>query len=315
MKYWWVNQKQTFRHEIGGGYMWSPKKNKNGARNQFYENMTHVSPGDMIFSYYNGGIGHIGTATSSAFEERVPTEFGSAGAQWKPDGWRVNVQYKPLSTPFQPKDHMEVIAPLLPEKYSPIQPNGDGNQVYLAEVPEKMARALIELIGKEVDELLKENKTDTDSALEREKQEVEIQKHFLEDNSITETERKALVSSRVGQGKFREKVSEIEKKCRVTGVKNPAHLIASHIKPWRFSTNQERLDGHNGLLLAPHIDHLFDRGFISFSDEGEILISPQSDLEALSALGIDHTKNVSVGTFTSQQQSYLGYHRNNIFKS
>jgi len=51
MRYWWVNQNQTFRQEIAGGYVWSPKRNANGARNPFYESMREVSPGDLIFSF------------------------------------------------------------------------------------------------------------------------------------------------------------------------------------------------------------------------------------------------------------------------
>jgi putative restriction endonuclease len=61
---------------------------------------------------------------------------------------------------------------------------------------------------------------------------------------------------------------EIERCCRITGVNNLAHLRASHCKPWRDSNNEERLHGENGLLLTPTIDHLFDRGFISFENAG-----------------------------------------------
>ena len=51
MRYWWVNQNQTYRHEVQGGYLWSPKSNANGARNAFYESMREVAPGDLIFSF------------------------------------------------------------------------------------------------------------------------------------------------------------------------------------------------------------------------------------------------------------------------
>jgi hypothetical protein len=50
MRYWWVNQNQTFRHELAGGYLWSPKRNANGARNPFYESMREVVPGDIDLS-------------------------------------------------------------------------------------------------------------------------------------------------------------------------------------------------------------------------------------------------------------------------
>jgi len=57
VRYWWVNQKQTHRHEIAGGYLWSPKRRSDGGRNQFYENMKEVAPGDRVFSYWEGRAG------------------------------------------------------------------------------------------------------------------------------------------------------------------------------------------------------------------------------------------------------------------
>ena len=54
MRYWWVNQNQTYKHEISGGYLWSPKTNANGGRNQFYLNMLNVELGDVIFSFCDG---------------------------------------------------------------------------------------------------------------------------------------------------------------------------------------------------------------------------------------------------------------------
>ena len=84
----------------------------------------------------------------------------------------------------------------------------------------------------------------------------------IEDNrTIPETERQALILARRGQGQFRANVLTIERACRVTKVERPEHLIASHTKPWRYSSNEERLDGENGFLLTPTIDHLFDKGF------------------------------------------------------
>jgi hypothetical protein len=77
------------------------------------------------------------------------------------------------------------------------------------------------------------------------------------------------------------------KMTRITGVENPVHLVASHCKPWRDSTNDERLNGGNGLLLTPSIDHLFDRGFIGFEDNGKLIISPVAHRPSLQRMGID----------------------------
>ena len=131
------------------------------------------------------------------------------------------------------------------------------------------------------------------------------------DVAVVETERSQLIRARVGQGLFRERVAQIEVSCRVSGVTDLRHLRASHIKPWRLSTNQERLDGANGLLLAPHVDHLFDRGFISFSVSGRLLASSELDPEVLRSWGIDLEKDV--GRFTEQQERYLAHHRQHTF--
>jgi hypothetical protein len=130
-------------------------------------------------------------------------------------------------------------------------------------------------------------------------------------SDISETEKQQLIQARRGQGLFRARVELLEAGCRVTGVKDRAHLRAGHIKPWRNSTNMERLDGNNGLLLAPHIDHLFDRGFISFEDDGRMLVSLRLKVDVLRAWGIE--QSAECGTFNTQQCTYLAFHRTKVF--
>jgi hypothetical protein len=98
------------------------------------------------------------------------------------------------------------------------------------------------------------------------------------------TERKEMRKARVGQGRFRQVLLELwGSRCAVTGVEMPSLLTASHIKPWRSASNAERLDPHNGLLVLPQYDRLFDRGFISFSDDGH---QPFTDSDIGSALAM-----------------------------
>ena len=117
---------------------------------------------------------------------------------------------------------------------------------------------------------------------------------------------------RRGQGLFKDRVSQIKSRCRITGVQNPVHLVASHCKPWRDSTNEERLNGENGLLLTPSIDHLFDRGFIGFENNGRLIISPVAHRPSLERMGIDTDTPVNVGSFTSGQRAFLDFHRNAV---
>ena len=119
--------------------------------------------------------------------------------------------------------------------------------------------------------------------------------------------------ARRGQGKFRENVAKFEQRCRITGVDDSRFLIASHIKPWRSSSNPERLDGENGLLLSPNVDHLFDRGFISFQDDGISTGVPAVELDTVCRLGIPTDPKYNSGPFTENQRHYLAYHRREVF--
>lgn len=311
MRYWWVNQNQTYRHEITGGYLWSPKRNKNQARNQFYENMREVAPGDLIFSFKDTRILAIGIAESYCSECPKPLEFGSAGSYWEDIGWRVKVKFTPLTQQIRPKDHIDQLRSFLPSRYSPLQTNGNGLQsVYLASVNDELAAALIYLIGPEATHLLQaaqlvEPKVEDDLDLWEEK----IEKTITQNTNIPETERIALVRSRIGQGLFKDRVKQIETRCRVTQVDRLTHLIASHCKPWRDSTNEERLNGENGLLLTPSIDHLFDRGFIGFENNGKLIISPVADRPSLQRMGIETERAINVGNFTQGQKAFLEFHR------
>jgi HNH endonuclease len=320
MRYWWVNQNQTFRQEIAGNYLWSPKRNANGARNPFYESMREVSPGDLIFSFVDTRIAAIGLARSYCWECPKPVEFGAVGLNWENIGWRVNVSFFPLTNKIRPKDHMALLGTVLPVRYSPLQPNGNGIQsIYLTELTEDFAQILAGLIGKEAASLIR--RSDVAPVIENDKfvagDDLDVWESRLEqqvetDTSVKETDREAIIRARRGQGLFKQRVMRIEKRCRITGVDYPSHLLASHCKPWRDSSNEERLDGENGLLLTPSIDHLFDRGFIGFEDSGDLIISPVAHKPSLQRMGVETEGPINVGTFTDGQRQFLEFHRNAV---
>ena len=315
MRHWWVNQNQTYRHEVQGGYLWSPKRNANGARNPIYESMREVAPGDLVFSFKDTRIIAIGIAQSYCWESPKPLEFGNAGQNWENIGWRVKVKFTELSNTIRPKDHMAVLGPVLPDRYSPLQPNGNGLQsVYLTELSNPFAEVLTGLIGLEALQLeLAAQSVMPVASDDLDFWESKLERDIAADTSVRETEREAIVRARVGQGLFKERVSKIETRCRLTGVENPVHLVASHCKPWRDSTNHERLDGENGLLLTPSIDHLFDRGFIGFENNGRLIISPVAHRPSLQRMGVDTERVVNVGGFSAGQRNFLDFHRNAVF--
>jgi putative restriction endonuclease len=320
MRYWWVNQNQTFRQEIAGGYLWSPKRNANGVRNPFYESMREVSPTDLIFSFVDTRITAIGIAKSYCWECPKPTEFGSVGLNWENIGWRVNVTFSQLLNKIRPKDHIEILRAVLPDRYSPLQPNGNGIQsIYLTEISQNFAQVLGGLIGEEVRSLIAA--TEAGAVVENGKivtgddldvWESKLEQQIETDESLQQTDRQAIVRARRGQGLFKQRVMRIETRCRITGVDNPNYLLASHCKPWRDSSNEERLNGENGLLLTASIDHLFDRGFIGFEDSGNLIISPVAHRSSLQKMGVETEGTINVGTFTDGQREFLDFHRSAV---
>lgn len=287
--------------------MWSPKVNRNGARNQFYENMTLVQPGDLVLSFSDKLIKAIGVVTARAAAAPKPTEFGNTGSNWGNEGWYVSVEYEELAAPIRPADFMSLLGPTLPKLYSPLQANGRGNQVvYLTEIPPAMAATLRGLLGHQFDYSLTVGEATARRYLSNAMAESEI----VARTDLPETEKLQLISARRGQGLFKSRVEIIEPQCRITKLEDRAHLHASHIKPWRDSTDREKLDGYNGLLLSPHVDHLFDRGFISFEDSGRVVVSPKLPSIVLERWSIDPAR--SVGVFCSEQRAYLNYHRDNV---
>lgn len=234
MRFWWVNQNQTYRHEVKGGYLWSPKRSANGACNPFYESMREVAPGDMIFfSFIDTRIFAVGIAESYCSESPKPSEFGTAGQNWENVGWKVKVNFAELVNRVRPQDHIALLRPLLPIKYSPLLPNGNGLQsIYLTEIPLPLAEVLVGLIGPEIARItLDASEVTPITSDDIDFWEGRLEEELSNDLAIRETERLALIYARNGQGLFKERVSTIESKCRITGVANPVHLVASHCKP------------------------------------------------------------------------------------
>lgn len=128
------------------------------------------------------------------------------------------------------------------------------------------------------------------------------------------TEAERLVVQRVGQDLFRSALLDYwQGRCCITGLAVPSLLRASHIKPWaKCASDNERLDVFNGLLLAPHLDALFDGGWISFSDQGGMLVSKQLSAAARAQLGID--TSWSIDGLKSAHMGYLAHHRELEFR-
>lgn len=143
-------------------------------------------------------------------------------------------------------------------------------------------------------------------------EEQEMEEKVLSDETIKPKEKEAIVKARVGQGEYRRKLLEVCPYCPITLVSDERLLIASHIKPWRKSNDFEKTDPNNGFMLTPTYDKLFDAGFISFEEDGTMLVSPWISPMNQKRLNIYNGKKISLPT--TKKETYLYYHREFIFK-
>lgn len=126
-------------------------------------------------------------------------------------------------------------------------------------------------------------------------------------NHAGPTDREAIIKQRVVQGRFRYSLLQIwDSACSVTGANDASMLVASHIKPWRLCLDEERLDPYNGLLLSPNLDRAFDKGYISFADDGSLLIQSGRE-ESLRAFGI--CAGIRLRQLHDRHRHYLAQHR------
>lgn len=314
VRYWWVNHAQTMRQEVDGGYLWSPVAEANGAKSRFYDNMRRAAPGDLVLSYAEGRVGRVGIVADFALSAPKPEEFGRIGSYWSATGWLLPVQWLDAIMAVRPKHLLARLAPLLPATHSPIQPvTGSGNQkAYLAEVDRAVINLILEAAQlPAVDLLTAPTVTAADFATTLDDL---VERNIQQDGSLNDTIREQLVRARRGQGLFRKRVLDVEPVCRITGITAPSLLIASHIKPWRAcQTAAERLDGANGLMMAPHADFLFDRGLLGFERDGRPLFSSQLTDADADKLGMHVVQRPPPRPLNGASQDYLDHHRTNVF--
>jgi hypothetical protein len=279
VRYWWIDHDTSHRQDIIGGYLWAPERSSSRVHDRYYDGRRGAAPGDLILSCADGRIGHVGRVAGRALDESGP-----GGAQ----GWWLPVDWTPLPRP------VEV---------------AETPAAGLAEISDDLFHRLFEESGATDWPPLPRDDPDLDEPA------TSVAASRLDyDSALTASVRDQLIRARRGQGLFRFRVFQLERACRLTGIARPDLLIASHIKPWRLcETTHERLDGANGLLLTPHVDRLFDRGLISFSDTGEVLRSPALESGDLRRLGLEEACQRNAGAFSERQRTYLQWHREVVF--
>lgn len=145
------------------------------------------------------------------------------------------------------------------------------------------------------------------------KKEIEEIETLQKDKKLTETEKETLIKARKGQGLFRDKLKEkYNNRCIITDINISQVLIASHIKPWAVSNNEERLSVDNGLLLSATFDKLFDSGLITFKKDGTILISNLISKDNIEKLHLKEGQVYDI-KYNPGMDDYLNYHNEVIY--
>ena len=136
----------------------------------------------------------------------------------------------------------------------------------------------------------------------------EIEKSVIDSDEVVK-----IIKARIGQGKYRERLLKCCPVCPVTLVSSPEVLIASHIKPWAQSDNIEKIDSKNGFMFSPNVDKLFDRGYITFTNDKIMKVSPWLSKKTYERLNIIPNKRYEKLPIKGREK-YLEYHRKNIFE-
>lgn len=294
--YYWVNQGKTFKEEKEGGYLWAPFKDKNGRSVFHWDNMDKLKPSDVVFNYYKGKVLGYCVIKSNCYDFSRPNEY-SEEVEWEGTGRMIDADYVLFDTPIDINAEYNKIKHLLPTKYSPLNDNARANQGYLYSIPDNLATKLFEFANIRFDTISKVEEPETSD------------EYDIPDI----TSRSALVISRVVQGKYRRKIlKRWNNRCAVTKSPLIEILIASHILPWREANNFQRLDVNNGILLSPTYDALFDKHYISFDDDGKIILSDIYSISDFNVLGV--TGDEKINNLTPENIEYLKLHRKKILK-
>lgn len=307
-QYWWVNQSKVVGRGLMGDYLWTAR-DKRGEPGDAAQNMLRVQPGDLIFAYSDGAVRALGLALREAMEATRPHELASSSkSDGSSQGWYLPVRFFALALPLHPRAHIDVLKAVLPQNQSPLRSSGARNPaVYLSPVSTAMADVLRQLLALQLEDVEAQIKSAAVSELADDWVETSIARR----TDLNPEEKQQLIRARRGLGVYRRGLEKIESACRLTGLLDRRHLRACHIKPWSVADDQEKIDGCNGLLLSPHIAHLFTRGYISFSDQGDLLASRFLNPAILTSWNL--RMPMKVGVFQPRQRLYLDYHRREVF--
>ncbi|MHA2810799.1 HNH endonuclease [Vibrio campbellii] len=301
MSYYWVNLGVSYKEVRDYKFLWAPSHTYTASGEKTVKagwgHVPNIKKDDIIICHENKRIIYVAQALDDAYP--APRPESRTYDEWKKDGNKVDLNLIVLERPVPTDEFKHHIIERFNEQCEPKLFNVEGNatQNYMVSIPEAVAGIILSSLDSASLEDLKQIPKQTAESKGRKKR-----------KATKGGVRQSRSNARIGQGAFRDEVLAIwNNTCPVTNVAMPELLIASHIVPWALSDDEEKIDGYNGLPLSPNADKLFDKGLISFYDNGEILVSSSLPLATLRALGISENKVIT--GLTEEHAYYLGRHR------
>jgi len=295
MSFYWVNIGKSYKEVKDFNFLWAPAYaiGKNGKKkiNAGWEPVKEVKAGDVIFCNRDQNIIYVAVARKAAYPDKRPET--RAFVEWEEEGFRIDVDLTFVSPSVHISEFRDALIAIHNKACTPalFDRNGKVSQQYMVQIPPGAGALILSFIGDA---------------------EADVCDHVTERKKGRLTQggtREVSAQARVGQGQFRDEVLALWKNsCPVTGLSNKELLTASHIVKWSLSNETEKIDPNNGFPLSPALDKLFDRGYVSFNDRGELLINSDAVSERdLQCLGV--APNARIKGLNSQQKSYLARHR------
>ena len=293
MSFHWVNIGDSYQEVLDNGFLWAPtlKITETGkkTRNAGWDSVENVRKNDIIFCNRDGAIIYVAIAKKDTF--KAPKPVTRTFNRWHNEGFQVDVKVIELDHPIPVNDFKYELNNILAKELKPkvFDKNLNNCQIYMAPLNLLGGAFLLDLIG---DESLTVHEAIDDSGQE----------------ALSGSDKTILSKARVGHGKYREELLSLwDSTCPITAINEPSLLIASHIVPWQLSDSFDKVNKYNGLLLSPHIDKLFDRGFISFDDSGQILFHTKMSSSTAKNLGISTATRID--NLKAENLPFLKKHR------
>ena len=295
MAFFWVNLGTSYKEVAEHKFLWAPsyvigskgeKKTSAG-----WEPVKEIKKGDTIFCCREGNIIYVAIAIDNAYPAQRPQT--RTFSKWNEDGWRADVDLTILAPSVSVQDFKPTLMDLHNQQCSPVlfTRAGGTSQQYMVPLPLGAGALINKYLGQAEEKVCERAEA--------------IKGRKLKQGGT----REVIAQARVGQGQFREDVLALWKNtCPVSGLGKAELLTASHIVPWCLSNETEKIDPNNGFPLSPALDKLFDRGYISFGDDGHLLIKESLlSSDDLKCLGV--AADAKIHGLNAEQKKYLAQHR------